>query len=122
MKRNPLVPFGVIATLGILLMLVIGIWGGNIAQERADGKNGASTEDTANLASLEPDKIFGQKCSTCHGDNLEGKNGPNLQHVGADMSKDEILNQIKNGGGAMPGNIINGEAADKVADWLSKKK
>ncbi|GGH85013.1 mono/diheme cytochrome c family protein [Pullulanibacillus pueri] len=122
MKRSPLVPFGMIAGLAIILMIVIGIWGGNIAQERADKNNGASKGDTANLASLSADKIYGQKCSTCHGANLEGGMGPNLQKIGGQLSKDKIVNQIKNGGGGMPANVITGDAVDKVADWLSKKK
>jgi len=122
MKRNPLVPFGTIAVLGIILMIVIGVWGGNIAQDRAEKKNAPSTEDTANLVNLSADKIFGQKCSTCHGDNLEGGIGPNLQKIGSSMDKAAILNQIKNGGGGMPANVISGAAADKVATWLANKK
>jgi cytochrome c550 len=122
MKRNPLIPFAVIAALGIVLMIVVSVWGGHAAHERAAKENGASTEQKANGANQSPDKIFQQNCSSCHGQNLEGGVGPNLQHIGSKMSKNQILNQIKNGGGQMPGNIIQGKAAEKVADWLSKKK
>lgn len=116
MKRNPLIGFAVIAVVGVVLMLVIGVWGGNTAKERADGSNKAKT------ATMTPDKIFQQNCSSCHGNNLEGGVGPNLQKIGSTLSKDRILNQIKNGGGAMPGGIISGKEADAVATWLSKKK
>ena len=116
MKRNPLIPFAVIAAFGILFMIVIGIWGGNAAQERA-----ASKEKGA-VAAATPDKIFEQNCSSCHGQNLEGGAGPNLQHIGGKLSKDAILKQINNGGGVMPGGLIKGDDATKVAEWLSKKK
>lgn len=123
MKRNPLIPFGMIAVLGIVLMLSLSVWGGGAAQERAAKENGTAVEDEANLASLPADEIFGQKCAACHGQNLEGVGGaPNLQKVGAKLSKKEILDQIANGGGIMPGGLITGEAADKVATWLSEKK
>ncbi len=117
MKRNPLIPFALIAVLGIILMIVVGVWGGNTAHKNATG--GSSTNASQNLT---PDQIFQQNCSQCHGDNLQGGIGPNLQKIGASKSKDQILNQIKNGGGGMPGGLINGKEADAVATWLSKKK
>ncbi|MFC7393321.1 cytochrome c550 [Scopulibacillus cellulosilyticus] len=117
MKRNPLVPFGIIAVLGIIFVIVLSVWGGNIVQDRQAEKAGKS--DTANV---KPEEIFKQNCSSCHGQNLQGGAGPNLQHIGKKISKDRILKQIKNGGGGMPANVIQGEEAQKVADWLSKKK
>jgi mono/diheme cytochrome c family protein len=114
MKRNPLIPFAVIAALGILFMIVIGIWGGKAVQEAAKKP---STQQVAT-----PDKIFEQNCAACHGNNLQGGMGPNLQHIGGSWSKDKILNQIQNGGGGMPPGVIKGAEAEKVADWLSKKK
>ncbi|MGV3488778.1 MAG: c-type cytochrome [Tuberibacillus sp.] len=117
MKRNPLIPFAVIAAFGILFMLVIGIWGGHAAQERAASKEKGAT------AAVAPDKLFEQNCSSCHGKNLEGGgSAPNLQHIGKQMSKDAILKQINNGGGGMPGGLIKGDDAVKVAEWLAKKK
>lgn len=120
MKRNPLIPFAVIAALGILFMIVIGIWGGNAAQQQAAKEKGPSTQQKASAAT--PDKIFEQNCAACHGNNLEGGMGPNLQHIGGKLNKDAILKQIANGGGGMPPGVISGDNAQKVADWLSKKK
>lgn len=116
MKRNPLIPFALIAVLGIVLMIVVGVWGGNTAQKNASG--GSSSQSQVQT----PDKIFQQNCSSCHGNNLQGGVGPNLQTIGSKWSKAQILNQIKNGGGPMPGGIISGKEADDVATWLSKKK
>ncbi|TCP32360.1 cytochrome c551/cytochrome c550 [Scopulibacillus darangshiensis] len=118
MKRNPLMPFALIATLGIVFVIVLSVWGGNIVQDRQAKKNGGGEKQEQ----MKPDKIFAQNCSSCHGQNLEGGAGPNLQKIGSKISKKQILDQIKNGGGGMPGNLISGDAAQKVADWLSKKK
>ncbi|MBM7645784.1 mono/diheme cytochrome c family protein [Scopulibacillus daqui] len=117
MKRNPLVPFGIIAVLGIIFVIVLSVWGGNIVQDRQAAKAGKTS-----TANVKPEAIFKQNCASCHGQNLEGGAGPNLQHIGSKISKDRILKQIKNGGGGMPANVIQGDEAQKVADWLSKKK
>ncbi|MFC4618717.1 c-type cytochrome [Camelliibacillus cellulosilyticus] len=69
-----------------------------------------------------PEAVYSQSCASCHGKNLEGKVGPALSHIGKKMSKEQILNQIKNGGGGMPGNLIKGDNAEKVAAWLADKK
>lgn len=69
------------------------------------------------------EKIYSQKCSSCHGDNLQGGMGPELAKVGASKSKDEIADIIKNGTqGGMPANLISGDDLDTVADWLAAKK
>jgi len=67
-------------------------------------------------------KIFDQKCSSCHGENLQGGMGPDLTKVGSRYTKDEIRDIIKNGKGAMPPNVVEGDDADEVADWLAAKK
>lgn len=77
--------------------------------------------DTAQAGDAE--KIYSQKCSSCHGGDLKGGMGPDLTAVGASKSKDEIAAIIKDGtNGGMPGGLIEGEDLDKVADWLSNKK
>ncbi|WP_462410985.1 cytochrome c551 [Neobacillus sp. Marseille-QA0830] len=74
--------------------------------------------DTASDAA----KIFNQKCSSCHGENLKGGMGPDLTKVGSRYSEDEIRNIIKNGKGAMPPNVVEGDDADQVSKWLAAKK
>lgn len=65
-------------------------------------------------------------CAGCHGSDLQGGAGgtPALKNVGAKYSKDEILDIIKNGKnqGRMPGGLLKGSDAEKVATWLSEKK
>jgi cytochrome c551 len=92
--------------LGTTLVMGLAACGG--------GSDTAKTGDAETIAS--------QKCFSCHGDNLKGANGPNLQKIGSKYSKDEILDILKNGKGNMPPNVISGSDADKVATWLSEKK
>jgi cytochrome c551 len=80
------------------------------------GKGGGSVDSAA------AEKSFKQNCASCHGNNLEGGTGPALKQIGKEDSKDEILKQIKNGGGGMPAGLINGDEAENVAAWLASKK
>lgn len=118
MKRNPLIPFALIAIIGLVLAVVISYWGAHIVNQQQAAKKGGQTQQAAE----QPQKIFAQNCAACHGQNLQGGAGPNLQHIGSQLSKARILHQIKNGGGGMPANVIQGAQAEKVAEWLSKKK
>ncbi|AMV12246.1 cytochrome C551 [Geobacillus thermoleovorans] len=102
--------------LGVSLALAACGGGGDNAGEKNGGSNGGG--DTAAAA----EQIFKQNCASCHGQDLSGGVGPNLQKVGSKYSKDEIKNIIVNGRGAMPAGIIKGEDADKVAEWLAAKK
>jgi cytochrome c551 len=86
----------------------------------ACGGGSDTNKDTASGG--EAAKIFDQKCSGCHGGDLKGGMGPNLTKIGSTLSKDDILNTIKNGKGGMPPNVIQGDDAEKVADWLAAKK
>jgi alcohol dehydrogenase (cytochrome c) len=71
---------------------------------------------------IDPEKVYKRSCISCHGDNLQGATAPNLQHIGKTMSREDILNQILNGGDRMPAGLAKGAEAEALADWLSKKK
>ncbi|WP_181350632.1 cytochrome c550 [Thalassobacillus sp. CUG 92003] len=118
MKRNPVIPFGLIAVLGILVMIVISAVGTNQQEAIEEGDSGEQSEEQA---SSDPEEIFQNNCAQCHGSDLSGGNGPALQDVGSSLSKDDILGVIQEGPGAMPANAVQGEEADLVAEWLSKK-
>ncbi|MEK6459937.1 cytochrome c551 [Heyndrickxia faecalis] len=94
---------------------------GNGSPSSGGGKNTASGgKNTASGGDAE--KLVDQKCSACHGDQLQGNVGPNLQHIGSKLSEKQILNVIENGKGDMPKGLLKGDDAQKVAKWLSKKK
>jgi mono/diheme cytochrome c family protein len=79
-------------------------------------------------------KIFQQRCSGCHTlsvagtqgsavspDDRERRDGPNFNERHVD--RDQVLYAIENGGYAsqwMPQDIVVGEDAEKVADFLSE--
>ena len=106
---------------GLLILAMVLVACGN---DGDDGEVGGN-DDNGSEASEDEDKadeIYQTNCSSCHGDDLSGDNGPDLQTIGNDMSKDEILEQIEEGGDGMPADIIEGDDADTVASWLAEMK
>lgn len=121
MKRNPLIPFALIAALGIAVMLVFSFKGAHQKKEIAQGEKGGGKQEQT--ASTKPDEIFAQTCVSCHGDQLQGVVGPNLQKVGSRYTEaqiKEILTKGKEGG--MPAGLLQGQQLEAVAKWLSEKK
>ncbi len=100
---------------------LLGILFGTSLVLAACGGNGGDSKETSSGA-VDPEKIVNNKCTTCHGGNLEGGMGPALKDVGSRLNKDQILQTIQNGRGQMPKGLIKGEEAEAVAEWLSKKK
>ncbi|WP_307256893.1 cytochrome c551 [Oikeobacillus pervagus] len=82
--------------------------------------NETNTTETADAGDAQ--KIYDNKCLSCHGENLKGQVGPALDKIGSTLSKDEILNVLENGKGAMPANVVEGDEADQIAEWLANKK
>jgi mono/diheme cytochrome c family protein len=80
----------------------------------------ATITDTATAAAA----LFKQNCITCHGVELQGGFGPNLQKVGSRLTEEQIINQIHDGGGDMPpfGTRLKAEEIQIIAAWLSAKK
>ncbi|NEW07198.1 cytochrome c [Paenibacillus sp. SYP-B3998] len=68
--------------------------------------------------------LFKANCVSCHGVNLEGSVGPNLQKVGGKLSKDQITAILNNGKGAMPSfkGRLSDDEINSLAAWLSEKK
>ena len=95
-------------------------------------------EQGIELASSNPDyegaRIFQQRCGACHTiaaagtqgsatnpNDREYKDGPNFNQ--RREQKDQVLYAIRNGGfssGPMPQDIVVGEEAEKVADFVAK--
>ncbi len=119
MKRNPVMPYALIAVLGLTLMIVISFVGLN-QMDQVNGDGGEEKEEEA--ATTDPEKIYSQNCASCHGSDLSGQVGPSLQKVGSKLSKDEITDIIKNGKGSMPPQQLGNEQVSAIATWLSEKK
>ncbi len=102
--------------MGVSLVLA-GCGGDKKEEAKADPPAPAATTDSSG-----GEAIFKTSCASCHGANLEGAVGPNLQKVGGKLSKEEIEGIIKDGRGAMPKALVQGDDLTKVATWLSEKK
>lgn len=66
-----------------------------------------------------------QSCVGCHGQNMEGVAGPNLQKIGSKYDAAQIAEIIKNGKPpAMPGGLFQGsdEELQKLAEYLATLK
>lgn len=120
MNRNPLSPFFLIMSIGLVLMLVLSINGMNNAKEIAAEKEGGGAEQEA--AAATPEELYKQSCIGCHGDQYQGGVGPALKGVGDKLSQDEIKEVITNGRGSMPAGLVPADKADEVAEWLGTLK
>lgn len=124
--RNYILPFGIIAIVGIfaaIIVFYIGVHqrediqlaeenGGEVVEE------GEAEGETAD----DPEAIFANSCAACHGQDLSGGAGPDITTVGSKLSADEIKDIIINGVGTMPGGLVGNEEAEVLAEWLSEKQ
>ncbi|MCS1351003.1 menaquinol-cytochrome c reductase cytochrome b/c subunit [Mechercharimyces sp. CAU 1602] len=63
-------------------------------------------------------------CIQCHGEQLEGVNGPSLIDVGNRYSEEELLDITNNGKGTMPQGMFQGSEEEKalMIEWLEMQK
>jgi cytochrome c550 len=120
MKRNPVIPYALIAIVGILAVIVISFVGINQREQIANPDAG-EVEDGA---VAEPEAIYETSCVACHGADLSGGMGPDLTAVGGKLSVDEIKDIVTNGKGSMPpqSSTLSAEEIAAISEWLSEKK
>jgi len=82
-----------------------------------------SAEVTANTERSIP-AVYKQRCLSCHGDQLEGRVGPNLQAVGSRLTEEEIAGIISDGKGGMPafGKRLSEEELASISAWLAEQQ
>ncbi|BDG80714.1 MULTISPECIES: cytochrome c550 [Bacillus] len=120
MKWNPLIPFLLIAVLGIGLTFFLSVKGLDDSREIASGGESKSAEkDDANAS---PEDIYKANCISCHGENYEGVSGPSLKGVGNKKDVAEIKTKIEKGGNGMPSGLVPADKLDDMAEWVSKIK
>ncbi|MDC3413364.1 cytochrome c [Aquibacillus sp. 3ASR75-11] len=130
MRKNPVVPYAMIAVLGILVMIVLSFIGANqqdkIEQAQENGgetqEEGGGEEGGGDV--VDPEEYVQNSCVSCHGSDLSGGIGPDLRKIGNKYSKDEIKKIVMNGieGTAMPAVVKNDAQAEAIAKWLAEKK
>jgi cytochrome c550 len=117
MKRNPLIPFALIAATGLLVMLILSYQG----LDKADRI--ANPDKYADASKATPEELIQKSCITCHGGDLKGASAPDISAAGSRLSEEQIKDIIVNGKGSMPKGIIKKpDQVDKVAKWLSEQK
>lgn len=113
MKGQPLIPFLLIAVAGLFLMLILAFIGlGQPGEEEEENGNGDDSDDPVEVA----EAIYEESCLSCHGDNMEGAAGPPI----AGHDTDAVLTAIEEGPGSMPADLVSGEEAELVADYVSQ--
>ncbi|MFC0522580.1 cytochrome c550 [Pontibacillus salicampi] len=126
MKRNPVIPYALIAVLGITLMIIVSFVGLNQGEKAKEDPHGGDNQqeesEGGGESSADPEQIFQNNCASCHGSDLSGGAGPGLKQVGSKLSKEDISGIITNGRGSMPPGLISGEKKEAVASWLAEKK
>ncbi|WP_164216649.1 cytochrome c551 [Virgibacillus sp. YIM 98842] len=111
--------------------LVLGACGGGDdggTEEPADDGGDTDTEESAGdngdgggaVDTAAAEEAYEQSCASCHGADLSGGAGPDLQNVGSNYSAEEIADIIENGKGSMPAGLATGEDKDNIAAWLAE--
>jgi mono/diheme cytochrome c family protein len=93
--------------------------------DKAEGGVGHLKDEKPSERVGEGRDLFRQTCASCHSlaaANARGVTGPNLDEIGA-VNKNRILQAIKVGGtgqGRMPSRLLEGDNAEKVAEYLEQ--
>ncbi|MBD2847736.1 cytochrome c [Paenibacillus sp. IB182496] len=113
-----------VALTGVVLLAGCGGGGANENNTAppAGNNNNAGGAENADVAAAET--IYKQNCLACHGADLEGRAGPNLQKVGGKYDEQELINLITNGRGGMPAfkDTLDESQIQEVSAWLAAKK
>lgn len=119
--RNAVIPYAIIAVLGIVAVIIISAIGMNQRADIAEEGNGDQAEQ---VEVADGESLYQLNCAACHGADLAGGAGPELTTVGANYSQDEIKDIIQNGiEPAMPAfPAIQGEELEALSTWLSEKQ
>ena len=118
--------FGIVAGL-ILIALIIAAYSAGLDKGREEAKpaagGGARTETAAPAPSGPGRQLFASNCGSCHtlsAADTSGKVGPNLDDLKPDAAR--VQAAIRNGGtgsGGMPKNVVTGQQAQQVADFVA---
>lgn len=110
--------FLLIGTFTLILFLT----GCTLASTDANPKNNNNLGES--MESNEAVTIYKKMCISCHGNDLQGRAGPNLQKVGSKLTEEQIIDVISNGRKGMPqfGKRISAEEIQSLTTWLSENK
>ena len=84
------------------------------------GSDDETTDRAGQNASGEPSQVFASTCGGCHtlaAADTTGKVGPNLDDLEPEATV--VVRAIEVGPGSMPENLLEGEDAQAVADYVA---
>jgi mono/diheme cytochrome c family protein len=107
----------VVLGLGIAVPLAVAVVNGNDHAKKAPGGVDLTEAEASGRS------VFAQYCSTCHtlkASNAVGRVGPNLDalHPPKGLILDAIAKGRARGQGQMPADLVDGEEAQEVADYV----
>ena len=84
-------------SLDVIVLHPIGLSACGDKQNENPGAAGAGAS-----VKVDVPKMYQNYCISCHGNQLQGGQGPNIQKVGERLDEAEIIKSIQKGGGGMP--------------------
>lgn len=122
--RNPIIPYAIIAGLGIFAVILVSVLGVNQRDAIEQAEEGVPAEEQTEEGETtdDPEALFSNNCAACHGEDLSGNSGPDLTQIGNQLSADEIKQIILEGQGNMPPIDVADPQAEEIAQWLSEKQ
>ncbi|MDX6593065.1 MAG: Cytochrome oxidase, cbb3-type, subunit [Gaiellales bacterium] len=86
------------------------------------GSTGGSSSSGASGDPAHGQEVFAASCAGCHAD-APGEaspfpGAPNLADAAPNLTEEQILQQIEQGGGAMPAGLVSGQDAVDVAAYI----
>jgi cytochrome c551 len=101
---------------GLMLVAAMGL--------TACGDKPSVTPSASVSANVDVPKLYQNYCISCHGNQLQGGQGPNIQKVGERLDEAEIVKRIQKGGGGMPPFQVTmkEEELKALAAWLAGLK
>ena len=109
--------------IGLSLLVIMTACGGANSSEGTVADRSAADKTVADNERDIP-ALYKQNCLSCHGDQLQGRVGPNLQTVGDKMNTEELFDLIHDGRKGMPGfgKRLSEEEITLIAAWLAEQK
>ncbi|WNR43960.1 c-type cytochrome [Paenibacillus roseipurpureus] len=104
--------------MSVMLIMMLSIAAcGNKPHETPNESAGASVK-------VDVAKLYQNYCLSCHGNQLQGGQGPNIQKIGERLDEASIIKQIQKGGGGMPPFQVTmkDEELKALAAWLAGLK
>lgn len=118
MKGRPLLPFAIIAILGIVVMISLSFIGLNQREAMQADEEGEEEVTEIEDPVAAGEELAQASCIGCHGGDLGGGAGPALTSLEGQYSQEEITDIIVNGYGSMPAVNDNEVEADAIAQYL----